>query len=410
MTTSLTLSQAQRKRGLGSILLSIFFMWGGFFMVIPLIAVHYVDNLGWAAAAIGLVLALRQLGQQGLTFIGGMLADRLGAKGLICAGLFVRALGFLGMAWADTFAVLLATSLLASFGGALFEAPRSAAIAALTDAQSRARFYALSAVVGNLGMTLGIFVGALLLQIDFRAVALLSGGVYFLAFLLVLALLPAVRVAAEPKGLTHGMRLALRDKPFMTFNVLLIGYWFMWVQFSIALPLAATKISGTSEAVSWIYALNAGMSIILQYPLLRLAERWFAPLGLLKAGIGMMATGLGLVALASSVGVLLACVALFSLGGLLAAPNQQTVTANLASPRALGSYFGVAGFGLAIGGGLGNLFGGLLYGLGESLGMSALPWLVFAVVGLVSLLGLNLFLEPLKSETVPAARPQTLKG
>jgi hypothetical protein len=28
-------------------------MWGGFFMVIPLIAVHYVENLGWAAAAIG---------------------------------------------------------------------------------------------------------------------------------------------------------------------------------------------------------------------------------------------------------------------------------------------------------------------------------------------------------------------
>src|SRR5437868_14485979 len=100
------ISAAARRRGLIAILINIFFMWGGFYMVVPLISVHYVDDLGWAAASIGVVLALRQLTQQGLTLAGGALADRLGAKGLICAGLLIRALGFAGMAWASSFPLL----------------------------------------------------------------------------------------------------------------------------------------------------------------------------------------------------------------------------------------------------------------------------------------------------------------
>src|SRR5688572_1465386 len=78
------LSDATKRRGLLALLAGSFFMGVGYFMVIPLIAVHYIDGLRWAAASIGLVLGIRQLTQQGLTLFGGMLADRLGAKGLIC--------------------------------------------------------------------------------------------------------------------------------------------------------------------------------------------------------------------------------------------------------------------------------------------------------------------------------------
>ena len=71
MRSNAILSDAARRRGLIAILGDTFFMWGGFFMVIPLISVHYVDDLGWPAASIGLVLAARQLTQQGLTLPGG---------------------------------------------------------------------------------------------------------------------------------------------------------------------------------------------------------------------------------------------------------------------------------------------------------------------------------------------------
>lgn len=385
------LSPAARRRGLVVLLVDTFFMWGGFFMVVPLIAVHYVEDRGFAVAAVGLVLAVRQSVQQGLTLFGGMLADRLGTKWLICAGLLLRGLGFGAMAWATTFSTLLLTATLAALGGALFEAPRSAALAAIVEEGRRARVYALSGTIGGLGTTVGTFVGALLLRYDFALVALAAGGCFLLTTAITALFLPSVRVATERQRLTAGVGLALRDRPFVIFVGLLMGYWFMWTQLTISLPLVGRAISGTNDAVSWLYGLNAGMTILLQYPLLWLAGRWLSPLRILILGMAIMALGLGSVALAGSVPALLLCVAFFSVGAVLTTPTQQTVLADLANPAALGSYFGVSALALAIGGGLGTSGGGFLYGLGLRLGAPALPWLLFGAVGLVSTLGLALF-------------------
>jgi DHA1 family multidrug resistance protein-like MFS transporter len=120
-------------------------------MVIPLISVHYVDDLGWAAGAIGLVLGVRQLTQQGLTLIGGALADKLGARGLIAAGMMIRASSFVLLAFADTYPLLMASVILAALGGALFDSPSSATIVALTREEGRSRFYSLLGVVSGLG-------------------------------------------------------------------------------------------------------------------------------------------------------------------------------------------------------------------------------------------------------------------
>jgi DHA1 family multidrug resistance protein-like MFS transporter len=382
------LTEEARRRGLLVMLADTFLMWGGFFMVIPLISVHYVDTLGWAAASIGLVLAVRQVTQQGLTLAGGALADRLGARDLITVGMLVRALSFAGMAYATSYPLLMLSALAAALGGALFDAPSSAAIAALTKAEERSRFFALLGVVRGLGMTLGPLLGALLLRFNFALVALAAGGSFFVAFLVTLVFMPQVRVAGEQRDLLYGIRLALADRRFMAFNLLLMGYWFMWVQLTISLPLTARALSGTSDAVSWVYTLNSLMSMALQVPLMRLAERRLRPLPILVLGTALMALGLGAVGLVSSILALLGCVALFSLGALLASPSQQTVVAELANPAALGSYFGVNALALAFGGGIGNFAGGLLYGLGQEYGVPAAPWLAICLVGLASAAGL----------------------
>ena len=186
-------------------------------------------------------------------------------------------------------------------------------------------------------MTLGPLLGALLLRTDFSHVALVGASCYLVTFLLTLLLLPPVQVADEPRRLTYGIALALRDRPFMIFNVLLMGYWFMWVQLSISLPLVARAISGTSECGELgVYAVNAGMSVLLQYPLLRLAERKLRPLPILVLGVAVMALGLGGIALAGSVAALLLCVALFSAGALLASPTPADSHGGVRQPGGAG--------------------------------------------------------------------------
>jgi DHA1 family multidrug resistance protein-like MFS transporter len=384
------LGSAARRRGLITLLIDNFFMYGGFFMVIPLLSVHYVDDLGWAAASIGLILGVRQLMQQGLSLVGGALADRLGAKGLICTGLLIRAFGLGCMAWASSFPLLLLAAVLAALGGVLFDAPLSAAVAALTDEANRGRFYSLVGAISGLGMTIGPLVGSLLLRTNFALVALAAGGCFLVTALVSLLFLPPVHVADDGQKLTYGVGLAMHDRPFMIFTILLMGYWFMWVQLSISLPLIAKTVSGTTDSVSWLYGLNAGMSVLFQYPLLRLAERWMRPLQIVVCGLVLMAIGLGSIALASSVPTLLLCVALFSAGALLTQPSQQMVTAGLSNPASFGSYFGVNALALALGGGLGNYGGGLLYGLALQLKTPALPWLIFGFVGMGAACGMAL--------------------
>lgn len=383
------LSYAERRRGLTVILGTTFMMFAGFFMVIPLLSVHYVDGLGWAAGAIGLVLAVRQFIQQGLAFVGGVIADRFGAKTPLVAGMLLRGIGFIGMAWADDLPLLFLTTTVAALGGSLFEAPRSAAIAALTDEAERARFYSLAGVIGGIGLTIGPLLGALLLRVDFAVVTIVAGSVFLFTAAMSAVFLPPVQVATETSArLTQGLGMALRDRPFIAFTVLAMGYWFMWVQLAISLPLKAVAIAGTPDAVSWLYVTNAGLTILLQYPLIRLAERWLPPILIMTVGMALMAIGLAGVGFASSISMLMLGVAGFSIGGLLGQPSMQTVTAKLANPVALGAYFGVGMYALAIGGSLGNLLGGYLYGLGDQLDTPAMPWLVFGSVGAVATVGL----------------------
>lgn len=383
----MTLTLTVRRRGLVALLTITFLMYCGFFMVIPLVSVRYVEGLGFAAATVGLALAVRQLLQQGITVVGGMLADRFGVRGLIGLGVLIRAGGFVLLAFAISPSLLFLSMVLSALGGALFEAPSRAAVAALALPEERARYYSLSSVIGGLGMTIGPLVGAWLITFNFQTVCLAAAACFVLVTGVVL-LLPPVRVAEGGSTIFSGVGMALRDRTFLIFTGLLMGYWFMWVQLTISLPLVAQRLTGTSASVAWVYTLNSGMTVLLQYPALRLAERHLPLMPMLILGMALMALGLGTVAVASSFVALLVCVFIFTLGTLLATPTQQSLTAALADQRALGSYFGVNALALAFGGGVGNFSGGLLTDASRAAGMPALPWLTFGLVGLGAAIGL----------------------
>ena len=375
------LTTAQRRRGIIAIAISTFFSWAGFFLIIPLVAVHYVDNLGWAAGTVGIVLAVRQFTQQGLTTLFGVLSDRVGPKVLICTGMLVRAAGFAAMARAESFWPVLGAVILAAAGGGMFESPKAAALAAFSTPENRQRLFAAIGVISGIGVTLGTQTGAVLIQIDFALVSLAAAAAYVVIFVAMVLLMPNVAISSGPAGSKAGMRLALADREFVRFLLILAGYWFVWTQFSISVSLAATAITGTETAVAWIYAVNSIITVAGGYLLPRYMERWLSPLGLLIAGTGTIAVGLGLIAFADGYPLLLLAAGVYAVGAVLARPGEQTVTANLASPQARGTYFGVAALSLALGGGLGNYLGGTFVDLGRSLDAPALPWVLFFLIG-----------------------------
>lgn len=380
-TAPAELSAHLRNRGIVALLVSNLFSWGGFFLLIPLVAVHYVDDLGWAAGTIGVMLAVRQFAQQGFSPISGLICDRIGPKPLICAGQLVRAAGFGGLAFAETPLHVLLAMALAGLGGAMFDAPKSAALAYLTPPADRQRRYATLGVTSGLGVTLGTQLGALLITRDFASVALASGGVYIFLFLWNLVALPSMRVSTGSMRATEGLAQVWRDRDFILFLVITIGYFFATAQFSLTITLAAADIAGTASAVAWIYLVNTAITIGLGYFVPRWLERWFRPIDLLIGGTLLIAIGLALVGFSGNVAGILAAAAVFSLGAILARPGQETVTANLADPALRGTYFGIGSLSLAIGGSLGFLFGGIAYDYGERHDAQLATWLFFFAIG-----------------------------
>lgn len=378
------LTPQARQRGLMVALVTWFLMNAGFFLIIPLLSVHYVDDLGWAAAFIGVVLAVRQFAQQGLAVLGGALADRFGAKGLIALGTLVRTFSFVLIGFATTPAMLLLGGVLAALGGAMFDAPLRAAVAALAPAQQLGDLYARIGVLQNLARTVGPIVGAFLIQYDFAYVGGAAAGFFLLAFLLVLVGMPAVRVSTEKQPMTQGLNLAFHDRPFLLYTALMMGFWFMWTQLSIAMPLEVKALTGSDSSVGVLFTVNAVMAIVLQVPLLRLAQRFLQPMPMIIVGIVSMAFSLGTVALVETVWHLYVSVFFFAAGIVLVMPNAETIAASLANPTARGAYFGVNSLALAVGGGIGHITGGALVDYAVASGAHMLPWVTFGLVGLLT--------------------------
>jgi MFS transporter, DHA1 family, multidrug resistance protein len=394
---------AQRRRGLNGLLVYTFFMVSGFAMLMPLVVGHFVNRLHMAAALVGTALALRQLLQQGLSVFGGALADRFGLRRMIGAGVLLRAAGFAGLAWADGTASLFAAMTLTAAGGALFEAPYQAAMASLTSEAERPRYYALSNWISGIAATLGPLLGIALLRLDFHWVCLAAAACFVLNYAIAMATLPPLAMPPRPRGAQGGFALVREHATFLLFVVTMAGYWFTAVQMTISFPLLAERLTGSADSVGAMYALSAGMTVLLQYPLVRVLERWLPPPRMLTAGALGVAAGAAITASAQRYDVFLAGIAMFTLGALLARPSQQTLIANMADARAPGTFLGVSSLSLAVGGALGSIVGGWLAGTVLAGRWVWLPAAVFAAMPLFTALGLQLLRRRLPAAVAVAA-------
>ncbi|UJB32047.1 multidrug efflux MFS transporter MdtH [Chromobacterium sp. Beijing] len=397
----MALLKRARTLGKGFILLDNLIVVFGFFMVFPLISLHFVDQLGWTAAAVGFGLGLRQFTQQGLGLFGGSLADRFGAKPLIVAGMLLRAAGFAAMALANAPWQLWLSCLLSGLGGTLFDPPRSALVAKLTRPRERNRFYSLLMMQDSAGAVGGALFGSWLLQFDFRWVCL-GGAIAFLAAAAANAcLLPNYRVAARRAPALASIRIVLNDHRFLKLVLTLSGYYLLSVQIMLLLPIAIKQLTGTAQAVGWMYGLETALSLSLLYPLARLGERHFRLETRVLAGIALMSLSLACMAVARQPLTAFLILAAFFLGTLITEPARETLVASLARPEARASYMGASRLGLALGGGGGFLAGGWLYDFAQSRHQAGLPWLLLAAAGALTFIALARQFGP--------AAPRTLK-
>ncbi|MDU4093181.1 MAG: MFS transporter [Pantoea sp.] len=384
----------------------------GFYAVVPFLALFLRDDMLLSGGAIGLVLGLRTFSQQGMFIVGGALSDRFGARIVILWGCFIRIAGYLLLAFGQSLWPIVIGACLTGIGGALFSPSIEALLAKAgqqseaSGKRSRAEWFALFAVCGELGAVLGPVLGALFTGLGFRLVAFAGAAVFLLALIiLAFALPPSEKKTASLAPVPWWS--ALRQPRFVAFILAYSAWLLSYNQLYLALPVEIQRVGGSEKDLGPLFMLASLLIIFFQLPLARLA-RAVGPVWSLPAGFVLLSAAFLSVALcaadAPTAGWLrllpAACfVTLLTTGQMLLVPAAKDLIPQFAQEATLGAHYGA----LASAGGCAVLLGNLLFGglLDLALVPSAqarYPWLLLALFPLCSAAVLMVICRRMRAE------------
>lgn len=363
----------------------------GFYAVLPFLAAHLGTAIGMAGWVVGLVLGLRTFSQQGLFVVGGWFVDRYGVRPAVLTGCALRVVGFAWLGYADETWTVIGAVLLVGLAAALFspavesEVARQAVLWEEDGHGPRTRVLALFSASGQAGAFMGPLLGALLLTVDFRTTCLAGATVFVLVLAGHARLMPhriPGRVATRARG---GVRVLLRNRPFLSLCCAYGAYLLAYNQLYLALPQEVQRATGSQAALSWLFALASLLAVCGQLPVTRWAGDRLGLRRSIAVGLLLVAAGFAVVAAArpaawtGAAGLLPATgyVLLLTLGQMLIVPATRAWVPDLTEDGRLGLYTGalssVSGLIVLIG----SSAGGCLLDLGLP---PAVPWLVLAAL------------------------------
>lgn len=377
-----------RKLGKFFLIIDNMFVVVGFYVVFPLIPIYFIEQLGWSAFLVGFALGLRQFIQQGLGIIGGAFADTLGAKPMIVSGLLMRTISFIIMSIAETPTVLCMACILSAFGGALFDPPRTALVIKLVRPWELGKFYSILMLEDSICAIIGIILGTLLLEYNFKLVCFTGSILFFIAGIFNAWRLPAYKISSSHLSLLAGIKKVLKNQRFVIYALTLTGYYILSAQVMLMLPIRIHEISGQLSYIKWMYIIEALLSLLLIIPITYWSEKYFTLENRLIIGLIIMITSLFPIGLVQNLYILLILISIFYIGSIFAEPARETLAALLTDYKARSSYIGFSKFSIALGGTIGYSGSGWLYDFGKELHFSQLPWIVLSIIGMLTLLGL----------------------
>jgi MFS family permease len=378
----------------------------GFYMLMPYLAAHLAGPVGLAGWLVGLILGVRNFSQQGMFLLGGTLADRLGYKPMIIAGLMLRIIGFATLGLVESVPALLAASAATGLAGALFN-PAVRAYLAADAGERRIEAFALFNIFYQAGILLGPLVGMLLTGVSFRVTCLVAAGIFALLSVVQISALPARRGDDaeadgndQREGVLKQWRGIFANRPFLLFSMAMIGSYVMSFQVYLALPLEVRRLGGQgtfgTAAVALLFAVSGLSTILGQTKVTAWCKARMEPgraltWGLLTMGLAFVPLlvasaapvpdgGPGLWLLAAVPPALSAL--LLAVGTMIAYPFEMDTIVRLSGNRLVATHYGLYNTICGIGITLGNLLTGAALDAARAAGMSALPWVALSALGL----------------------------
>ena len=395
-------------------------------------------GLGFGEQSVGFLQGIVYAATYVLPILGGALADRYGYRRMLMVAFSLLASGYFAAGYMSSYALVFLALLVMATGAGLFKPIISGTIARTTDERTSAVGFGIYYWMINLGAFLAPLVVSVLKgfswQYVFTASALYTG----------LMLLPAIFVYRDPprpqttKSLSEvlmGAAEVLSDSRFMLMIVVYSGFWILYFQnfgsvlwylrdFVDRAPVSAAVTSVLAAVgLPWTFTfdaehvtvINAGMIILLQVWVSRIAKDRPA-LPTMVTGMALGAVGFATLAISHSPWVLIAGIAVFSLGEMTAHPRYYSFVGLVAPADRKAVYMGYAFLYGVFGSLLGSNLGAFMYermlkpviGQPGAGSRTTIFWLLFAALDVVATIGLVVFARNFTADT-PATRARATR-
>jgi MFS family permease len=384
---------ARRRLGLAT---GVYNIGTGMFFTVSVL--YFTEGLGLSVTEVGLWLAVA--GLIGL-FAGvpmGYLADRRGPRGVAALSLVVLALTMVGYVFVTSIWMFVVVTVVEMLATSASRASRGGLIRRV-GGEGAAAYRSQLRAIENAGVGFGAVVGGLALTLDALAayqVLFLVNAATFLIGAWVCARLPQFAPMPAPPGTRRWV--ALRDRPFIAYTVLNGVMSLQYAVITFALPLwIATETSAPRWMVGAVLIVNTLGVVALQVwvgqkvKTVRQGAAAMRVAGLVfLVACGGVAVSSGLPAWAAAA-VLLAAVAVHSVGEMCHAAAVFALSFELAPAHAQSEYVGLQDMGLgaafavapavlgALCLGVGQVGWLLLGGLFVAAGMATVPVVRWAV-------------------------------
>jgi MFS family permease len=352
---------------------------------------YFTRQVDLSANQVASGLALAGVVALGISLLGGVLADRYGARRVLAAVYAGRGVCCAAYVVVTDFRQFMAVTLCAVACDRAGPPVLQALVAvAVPERQERTRLLAVVNVVRNCGLGAGALAAGAALASDTQTayrITLVAIGLAFLGgAVLVLRVperaAPVPGTAPEPSGRRRPGSRVLPDGRYLTLTVLNFLLFFFDTMLLVAMPVWILEHTDAPRVtVSVLFALNTALVVVLQIPVSRLATgqrrttRMLTWTGAVLAVSSLCFAASGSVASGPAVAWLAAAVVLLTLAEVIANAAVWDLSIALAPPEQRGRYLSV--FNLSVAGQ--RVLGPVLV-TGLLLGAGALGWVVAAAV------------------------------
>jgi len=367
--------------------------WYGFYIIFALYLTGSTDEgaLGFSQTQKGLIMGIGTGFLYLLPIITGALSDRIGYRKTLYIAYTIYTIVFLLIPTFKSFNSVFIIYLLLAIGAALFKPIIAATVTKTTDAQTSSIGFGIFYMMVNIGGFIGPFVTGFVRKFSWDYVFYSSAAVIAFNFILLTFFYkdPVQKNGADKQRLTFREQLrhifgnigkALSDWRFTLFLVIIAGFWTMYMQFYMTLPVFIDQWMntallydflnsywswlahqlGTSEGTipaEYILNVDAGYIILFQIAVSAIVMR-YKPLSAMIAGIVIASIGLGLSMATQNSLFIIVALLVFSIGEMMTSPKITEYIGRIAPSDKTALYIGCSYIPVA----LGNLFAGLVSG------------------------------------------------